>query len=66
VTDKKIDELYQKILKSGKASQTKGRTHFQRIRAEARSTRTGKYVKLNPCEICGKSAGAGQRHRVEV
>jgi len=32
-------------------------TWKQRERQEARSA-NGKYVKLNPCEKCGKSAGA--------
>ena len=35
----------------------KTRTYPQAVRQRTRSRDTGRYSKLNPCEICGKSAG---------
>jgi hypothetical protein len=36
----------------------KTRTEAQITRAETRESSSGKFSKLNPCECCGKGAGA--------
>jgi hypothetical protein len=37
---------------------TTPRTQYQIDRDETRSESTGRFTKLNPCEVCDKSAGA--------